>query len=192
MAPRTRPTPVVTVGVPRRRRAGLIRRTAVAGLALVLLAACAARDDGVAATTADPNPDTDPGPRTIHIDMVDIAFEPDVVRVSPGERVTFVFTNTGEVLHEAVIGDEAAQAAHGEWMEAGQGHGQGHGQSNGHDDSSASIEHLDQADVASVQLGPGERGSLLHEVGAEPDDQLIACHLPGHFEAGMQIRIEVG
>ena len=46
--------------------------------------------------------------RTVEIDMADIAFEPDTLEVTAGESVRFVFTNTGEIAHDAFIGDEAA------------------------------------------------------------------------------------
>ena len=43
-------------------------------------------------------------------------------------------------------------------------------------------------------LAPGERASLYYEVpGAQPDRPLeLMCHLPGHVEAGMLGRVELG
>ena len=68
---------------------------AVAGV--VLLAACG--DDDT--STGDASGDT----RTVEIDMVDIAFEPDTLEVSRGKTVRFVFINSGDVAHDAFIGD---------------------------------------------------------------------------------------
>ena len=44
--------------------------------------------------------------------MLDNEFSPDRVEVSEGETVRFVFTNEGQATHDAVVGDEAAQAEH--------------------------------------------------------------------------------
>ena len=50
--------------------------------------------------------------RTVRIDMVDIAFSPKDVDVKADETVRFVFTNKGNLKHDAFLGDEAAQQAH--------------------------------------------------------------------------------
>ncbi len=49
------------------------------------------------------------GERTVQVDMVDTAFEPDTLDVDRGETVRFDFTNTGALPHDAFIGDAAAQ-----------------------------------------------------------------------------------
>src|SRR5688500_16737058 len=101
------------------RRPPLICVTA-AGLAL--LAACGDDDTSAGDASSDL--------RTVEIDMVDVAFEPESLTVTSGETVRFVFTNTGAVAHDAFIGDEAAQADHETEMRDADGdeHGAGHGE----------------------------------------------------------------
>ena len=68
--------------------------------------------------------------------MVDIAFQPDAIEVTRGETVRFVFTNNGDVDHDAFIGNRDAQAEHEDEMRAaGDGHGGGHG-----DESAVTVE----------------------------------------------------
>jgi plastocyanin len=71
----------------------------------LLLAACG--DDDAATDTG-----AAPGTRTIEIDMQDIEFSPASVDVEAGETVRFVFHNRGAVVHDAFVGDEAAQDDH--------------------------------------------------------------------------------
>ncbi len=134
---------------------------ALAGIVLVLAAgACSSDDDGAEAS------------RTIEIEMQDIAYSPETVSVTAGETVRFVFTNTGEVVHDAFIGDEAAQVDHEAESDE---HGGGHGD----DDSDA------------ITVEPGETGELTHTFTAEDDGVLIGCHEPGHYDAGMRLTIDV-
>lgn len=140
----------------------------VAATGLLVLAACG---DDDSATNAGGDQ-----VRTIEVEMVDIAFEPETLEVSRGETVRFVFTNTGDVAHDAFVGDEAAQADHEEEMRAGDGdeHGGGHGD--------------DTEDALTVE--PGDTGELTYtfdETGALE----IGCHQEGHYDAGMTITVEV-
>src|SRR5688572_2785471 len=77
---------------------------AVTGIAL-LTAACGGDDD----TSSDASSDET---RTMEVDMVDTAFQPETLEVSQGETIRFVFTNEGEVAHDAFIGDRHAQDEH--------------------------------------------------------------------------------
>src|SRR3546814_9470160 len=58
------------------------------------------------------SPNGESADRTVEVDMVDIAFEPETIDVAAGETVRFVFTNSGEVAHDAFIGDDTAQDDH--------------------------------------------------------------------------------
>ena len=48
--------------------------------------------------------------KVVEVVMKDNSFSPDHLSVKKGETVTFRFTNSGAQLHEAVIGNEDAQA----------------------------------------------------------------------------------
>ncbi len=103
--------------------------------------------------------------------MRDIAFSPTAVDVEVGETVRFVFTNAGEVEHEAYVGDAEAQADHASEMA-----------------SMGDMDHGD--DEAVLVVEPGESGELTRTFERTGPVQ-IGCHEPGHFEAGMVLDIEV-
>ena len=130
--------------------------------ALVVLAACGSDD----AETPLANAGED---RTIEIEMRDIAFAPTTVDVRTGEKIRFVFTNTGNLTHDAYIGDEAAQEDHEKDMRGGHGHGEG-------------------SDAVTVK--PGKKAQLVHTFD-RPGRVLIGCHQPGHYTGGMRTTVNV-
>lgn len=130
---------------------------------LAVLAACGS--GGGAPTSAE-----DPNARTVEVEMRDIAFAPTSVEVRAGEKVRFVFKNTGQVVHDAFIGDEAAQEAHGREMRDGHGdHGKG---------------------AAAVSVRPGKTATLTHTFD-RPGQIILGCHQPGHYIAGMRAQITI-
>ena len=131
--------------------------------ALVLLAACGS-DDAGETTLASAGED-----RTIDVEMRDIAFEPTSIDVKAGEKIRFVFTNTGQVTHDAFIGDVAAQDAHENEMRGGHRHGKGD---------------------AAVTVKPGKKAQLVHTFD-RPGEILIGCHQPGHYTGGMKATVKV-
>lgn len=156
------------------RKPILLVTTALA-LAALGLAACG--DDDTSATG------TQSQPRTIEIEMRDIAFSPDEVDVQAGETVRFVFTNTGAVRHDAFIGDEAAQDDH-EMEMRGSGDMGDMGEDGGGDG------HDSMSDEGGITVEPGETGEITHTF-AEGDELLVGCHEAGHYEAGMRVMINV-
>ena len=106
--------------------------------------------------------------RTVQVQAVDqLRFDPAVLEVEAGETVTFEVTNAGSIEHEFVLGDAAYQKSHGSTM--------------------GDMEH---ADGNGVFLERGVSDSLTWTFD-EPGEVLFACHVNGHFEAGMVGRIEV-
>ncbi|HEX2046966.1 MAG TPA: cupredoxin domain-containing protein [Acidimicrobiales bacterium] len=130
--------------------------------ALVLLTACGPGDDGP--TLAGAGED-----RTVEITMRDIAFSPDQVDVRAGEKIRFVFTNTGSLTHDAFIGDAAAQEAHEKDMRSGHDHGEG---------------------ANAITLKPGKQGQLVYTFD-RPGQVIIGCHEPGHYTGGMKVTVNV-
>ena len=99
--------------------------------------------------------------------MGEYAYWPASISVARGESVRFVFRNEGSVPHEAVIGDEQAQA---EAVHADHGAG-------AHEESS-------------VQVAPEQAGH--HRLPFRSGGRvLIGCHIPGRYESGMQAVVEV-
>ncbi len=125
-----------------------------------------------------------PKGRIVEVSMTEMAFSPSSVAVAKGERITFRFVNNGNVVHEAVLGDEAYQREHEQLMKtpagsagsagsAGDGHGDHH-----HDSSNT------------VTVGPGATMELTWTAG-ESGTLLIGCHQPGHYGAGMKAEIRI-
>ena len=131
--------------------------------ALVVLAACGS-DDGARGAAASKGAD-----RTVDVEMRDIAYSPTTVDVRVGETVRFNFKNTGQVEHDAFIGDAAAQDAHEAAMRGGHDHG---------------------GDPNALSVKPGKSGSLTHTFD-RPGQVLIGCHEPGHYIGGMRITVNV-
>ena len=104
--------------------------------------------------------------------MEDIKFDQTALTVKTGETIDFEFTNTGQIAHDALIGDDAAQKDHEAEM-AESGDSDGHSQEDG-----------------ALVLQPGESGSLSYTF-SEPGAYEVGCHQPGHYAAGMKIDVTV-
>jgi uncharacterized cupredoxin-like copper-binding protein len=99
-------------------------------------------------------------------------FGPGTISATAGETIAFVVTNTGEAEHEFVLGDATVQAEHAEEADAAE------------TDEAASMGDEAHEDEAAITLAPGETRTLVYTF-EEPGTQFYACHLPGHYEAGM-------
>ena len=141
-------------------------RSAVIALGLVAVA-CGSSDKPTTGAVAGST-------RSVEVTMLDNRFEPSTITVGRGENVTFVFRNSGSVVHDAYVGDAAAQAMHEtDMMGAGAGHDA----------------HGDAAD-SDVAVEPGKTGTLTHtfdQAGAVE----IGCHEPGHYAGGMKMAVAV-
>lgn len=147
------------------------RRWTLVPLAAVLALAAAACGSDDPGSEAAPGAPGGPEPRTVTVEMVDLAFAPERIEVAEGETVRFEFTNSGQLPHDAFIGDAAAQEAHGGEMDDGHG-------AHGDDDDDA------------VTVDPGATAALVHTFD-EPGELLIGCHQPGHYEGGMVATVTV-
>jgi uncharacterized cupredoxin-like copper-binding protein len=125
------------------------------------------------ATTNTGGPaDTAAATRTIEVTASDaLAFDPATIEVSAGEVVAFAVTNRGKNPHEFTLGDAAMHQEHARMMAhipAGLGH---------HSPNS-------------IQLDPGETQRLAWRFG-EAGTLEYACHVQGHYQAGMRGQITV-
>ena len=119
-------------------------------------------------STATP---TAPTPTRIDVALKDtLTMEPAEFAVSAGVPVTFVVTNTGSIEHEFYLGDEAAQAAHEQEMQAMGG--------------------MTHDEPEGIGVEPGETKELTYTF-TQPGMTLAGCHLPGHYAAGMKAAITV-
>ena len=150
-------------------------KTAAALMAAIMLATMAgttlAAGMRMPANGGEQCPFGHPGPgsgpvQVIHIRALDtLRFDPSRIIVTRGETVKFVVTNAGKLAHEFVIGDSAEQAAHEKEMQAGSG---------------MSMRH----DVNGISLPPGQTRDLVWTFTRDGTVE-YACHIPGHFAAGM-------
>ncbi|WP_067064094.1 cupredoxin domain-containing protein [Roseateles chitosanitabidus] len=103
--------------------------------------------------------------RTIPVDMTDtMRFTPGDLQIKRGETIRFVVRNSGQVLHEMVLGTHQALKQHAALMQRFPG-----------------MEHAD-ANMAHVK--PGQTGDIVWQFTQAGEFQ-FACLQPGHFEAGM-------
>ncbi len=131
-------------------------------------------DDGHDDTdTVDASPTEVDGKPVIEIDMVEFAFEPETIEIEAGEPTILRFTNRGAVEHEAMVGDSHMQ----EEFAASDDHGD-HGGDGHHGDTMA------------VTVAAGETADLEVMVD-EAGTWYIGCHLPGHYDAGMEAPLTI-
>lgn len=152
--------------VPTRR----VRRL-IAGAGLVIAVIVLAGCGGDSGSSMHMHSNTGEVDRTVRVRMVDSAFVPSSISVHKGETIRFVLTNRGGMTHEAVVGSHADQLAHERSMAA--------------DPGMAEVDHAD-----SVTVAPGAVGELVHTFTAGGPTE-IACHEPGHYAAGMVLRVSV-
>ena len=109
--------------------------------------------------------------RTIKITALDtMQYDKKDIQAKPGETVRFVVTNIGKIKHEFTIGTREEQLEHAEMM--------------------ASMPGMKHEDGNSISLEPGETKELVWQFGKAGAVE-IACHVPGHFEAGMMAKVIV-
>lgn len=138
----------------------------VVALAAIVAAGCADRN----------NPSTSAGSaRTfVEITMTDNAYSPTTVRVTKGQKVVLQFTNSGNVEHEAIIGDAEAQKNHAKEMKSGSSMS---GMGGGASDRTVTVKPGKTAELATTF---DTAGTLI-----------IGCHEPGHYESGMKATLKV-
>ncbi|MBV8046716.1 MAG: hypothetical protein JO171_06165 [Paludibacterium sp.] len=111
--------------------------------------------------------------KIIHVQATDqmrLVFDRQDIR--EGDVVKFIITNTGVMLHEFGIDDEAGQKAHQQEM--------------------MQMPNMTHDDPNVVSLKPGETRTLIWRFkGMRQHDVIFACNVPGHYQAGMSVRLTV-
>ena len=109
--------------------------------------------------------------RTIKINALDtMRYDKKNIQAKPGETIRFVVTNAGKIKHEFAIGTREEQLEHAEMM--------------------ASMPDMKHEEGNVISLEPGETRELIWQFGKAGAVE-IACHLPGHYEAGMKAKVSV-
>jgi uncharacterized cupredoxin-like copper-binding protein len=113
--------------------------------------------------------------RSIDLRMDDqMQFTPALIEVPAGETVRFVVHNAGQTAHEMVLGSEEDIRTHAQAMQQGAGHEADHSHGTG----------------AAIHLAAGQTGELVVHF-AQAQKLLMACLIPGHYEAGMRGTVNV-
>lgn len=114
--------------------------------------------------------------RTIQVKAKDqMTFSPERMEVQAGETVRFVVENVGSVQHSFTLATPAGQEAHEKEMQ-----GMSQEKLAGHM----------QQDPTGIVVQPGETKTLTWRF-AQGGPVQFACHIPGHYSAGMKGRIGV-
>ncbi|WP_029012693.1 cupredoxin domain-containing protein [Niveispirillum irakense] len=145
------------------------------------------------ATAAGQPGKADTATRTLDVTLGEHFIDPGTIRVAPGETVRFRVTNKGEFLHSFVIADTKThgdrQAMMGMMLDHGMitetavnpdqmkmDHGDGHGMNHDHHDL--------------LLVAPGKSAELVWTF-PQGGDIVIACDMPGHYEAGMAASLTI-
>lgn len=119
--------------------------------------------------------------RSVIVRMDDtMRFSPSNIPVQAGETIHFVVHNDGAMAHEMVLGNAKEIAEHAELMRqiaAGKVSTDSHNHQHG--------------GGAALRVEAGEKGEMVVTF-AQATTVEMACLIPGHFEAGMRGKIEVG
>lgn len=109
--------------------------------------------------------------RTIKISMTDnMRFTPDRIDVKQGETVRFVVANTGNTMHELVLGTKKGLDEHAAMM--------------------AKFPGMEHDDPYMTHVGPGKTGEVVWTFN-RPGEFDFACLIAGHYQAGMVGKIKV-
>ena len=109
--------------------------------------------------------------RTIEISMLDsMRFSPEKVEAKQGETIKFVIKNTGQVVHEFVIGTKRENDEHAALM--------------------VKFPKMEHSEPYIAHVSPGKTGEIIWTFN-KPGDFDFACLIAGHYQAGMTGKIKV-
>ena len=147
--------------------------TALAAASMLAWAACGG-SDGTDERTSTEDPQAEA--RDVHLSMVNNAYSP---RPSTSRRVRPSGTshNDGSVRHDAIIGDAATQHMHQQEVRAA-------------GEAAQAADAMSHGPVPAITIEPGQTGELVHTFD-EAGRMIVGCHEPGHYDAGMQISVDV-
>lgn len=171
--------------VPASRSNRRIRRHVALIAVLALVAAATACEAGPAAATPPIVAGASEAPREVNLIAKDYEFLPATLDLVPGETVLLHVINGGLEIHEAIIGDRAVQDA---WERAEAANA-------GAPPGPTPVVSV-PPDVMGLRIvvRSGERVDVAWTVPAgdpagNPPPLIVGCHIPGHWERGMQVPV---
>lgn len=109
--------------------------------------------------------------RTIELTMADnMRFTPNQIDVKQGETVRFVLKNSGQMLHEMVLGTKKELDEHAALM--------------------AKFPTMEHEEPFMAHVKPGKTGEIVWTFN-RPGDVDFACLIAGHYQAGMTGKVRV-
>jgi uncharacterized cupredoxin-like copper-binding protein len=140
---------------------------------------------GQGAKSGEPGKASDAG-RSIAVQMYDNYYEPESIKVNPGETMRFVVEKKGNLVHEFNIGTLAVHESHQKEMMMVE-HGVIQGGKLNRDLMEMAMENgmsMKHDDPNSVLLEAGESQEVVWTF-SEKGAIEFACNVPGHYQAGM-------
>ncbi len=151
-------------------------------LAAALTASVALADAGHNSSIGKPGT-TAQTDRTITVEMDEMKYSPETIKVQPGETIRFEVVNVGTVVHEFNIGKSKTWDGHSGEMMTMMQEGMMTATTLNHDKMMKGGMMHDDAN--SILLEPGDTGEVVWTF-PEGGEIGFACNVPGHREAGMQ------
>jgi uncharacterized cupredoxin-like copper-binding protein len=110
--------------------------------------------------------------KTIEIVMTDqMRFTPDMIKVKKGDVIKFVHSNTGQLMHEFVLGTPDSLTTHAEMMKK--------------------FPNMEHSEPYMTHVAPGKTGEIIWKF-SKSGEFAFGCLIPGHFDAGMKGTVMVG
>jgi uncharacterized cupredoxin-like copper-binding protein len=110
--------------------------------------------------------------RTIKVELTDqMRFTPDMIKVKKGDVIKFEHTNTGQIMHEFVLGTPATLDEHAKMMKKFPG--------------------MEHSEPYMAHVPPGESKAIIWQF-SKAGEFAFGCLIPGHYDAGMKGKILVG
>jgi uncharacterized cupredoxin-like copper-binding protein len=119
-------------------------------------------------------------PREVNLIARDYLFLPATLDVIPGEVVVLHVVNGGLDVHEAIIGNDAVQAAWEEAEAAAAG---------GPPGPTPVVSVPPDVSGLRIVVGSGQRVDVTWTVPTDGKELTVGCHIPGHWEKGMRIPV---
>lgn len=119
-------------------------------------------------------------PREVNLIAKDYAFLPDALDLVPGETILLHVINGGLEIHEAIIGDATVQDAWEVAEAATVGSPPG---------PTPVVSVPPEVSGLRIVVRSGERVDVVWTVPTAPAPFIVGCHIPGHWDKGMQIPV---
>lgn len=109
--------------------------------------------------------------RIIKVDMSDqMRFTPDLITVKVGEVIRFEHTNSGQLMHEFVLGTQKILDEHAELMKQ--------------------FPNMEHDEPYMAHVAPGKTGVIMWKF-TKAGTFGFGCLIPGHYDAGMKGQVVV-